>query len=120
MKERTPHPCPVCGSFSERLFCEPWVEESDPAKLYGAASGIPGTQRLVQCTDCGMIYESPRYGAETIVQGYISSQEAEHDSQYPMRVKSFYLTLKKLANLIPAPGAKILDIGTAGGRSAPN
>ncbi len=115
MKERIPHPCPVCGASNERLFCDPWIQESDPAKLYGAASGIPGTQRLVQCADCEMIYESPRYDSETIVQGYISSQEEGHDSQYPMRVKSFYLTLKKLAEIIPAPGAMVLDIGTAGG-----
>jgi len=87
----------------------------DPRKLYGAASGVPGTQRLVKCADCKMIYESPRYDAKTIVQGYMSSQEANHDSQYPMRVKSFYLALKKHSDRIPLPGAKILDIGTAGG-----
>lgn len=115
MQERIQHPCPVCDSSSHTVFCTPSVTESDPAKLYGAASGIPGTQQLVQCSDCDMIYESPRFDAETIVQGYMSSQESEHDSQYPMRVKSFYLTLKKHANHIPAPGARVLDIGTAGG-----
>lgn len=115
MQNRIPHPCPVCDSINEQLFCEPWVQESDPRKLYGAASGIPGTQRLVKCTECEMIYENPRYDAKTIVQGYMSSQEADHDSQYPMRVKSFYLTLKKHSDRIPPPGAKILDIGTAGG-----
>ncbi|MBC7456937.1 MAG: class I SAM-dependent methyltransferase [Bdellovibrionaceae bacterium] len=115
MQKRIPHPCPVCNSTNEKVFLQPTVDESDPAKLYGAASGIPGTQRLVQCQNCEMIYESPRYDAATIVQGYMSSQEAGHDSQYPMRVKSFFLTLKKLANRIPGKGAKVLDIGTAGG-----
>lgn len=115
MQNRIQHPCPVCDSLNEQLFCDPWVQESDPAKLYGAASGIPGTQRLVRCNECEMIYENPRYDAKTIVQGYMSSLEADHDSQYPMRVKSFYLTLKKHSDRIPSPGAKILDIGTAGG-----
>lgn len=115
MQKRIPHPCPVCNSTNEKVFLEPTVNESNPQKLYGAASGIPGTQRLVQCQNCEMIYESPRYDAQTIVQGYMSSQEAGHDSQYSMRVKSFYLTLKKLANRIPGKGAKVLDIGTAGG-----
>lgn len=91
------------------------MQEADPAKLYGAASGIPGTQHLVKCSDCGMIFESPRYDANTIVGGYMASNEGEHDSQYPMRIKSFYRALKKHASRIPPPGAKILDIGTAGG-----
>jgi len=115
MQKRIPHACPVCDLSKEDTVYEPWVDESDPARLYGAASGIPGTQRLVKCLDCGMIYESPRYDANTIVQGYMASQEADHDSQYPMRVKSFYRTLKKHAKLIPPSGSRVLDIGTAGG-----
>lgn len=107
--------CPVCDSVDCDTFLEPWVNETDPAKLYGAASGIPGTQNLVKCRDCGMIYESPRYDAATIVSGYMASQEAGHDSQYPMRVNSFYKTLVKHAARLPKPGARILDIGTAGG-----
>lgn len=107
--------CSVCNSARFEVFAEPWVDESDPAKLYGAASGIPGTQRLVKCSDCGMIFESPRYDAQTIVKGYMASQEGEHDSQYPMRVYSFYRTLKKHAKYLPVPGTKVLDIGTAGG-----
>lgn len=107
--------CTICDNRSAEVFMEPWVIENDPAKLYGAASGISGTQRLVKCKVCGMIYESPRYDAATIVKGYMASQEGDHDSQYPMRVYSFYRTLKKQAKRLPPPGAKVLDIGTAGG-----
>ena len=107
--------CSNCGSIRHDVFLEPIINESSPAVLYGAASGIRGTQRLVTCLDCGMIYESPRYPAEVIVKGYIASEEAVHDSQYRMRVLSFYGALKKNAKYLPLPGAKILDIGTAGG-----
>lgn len=107
--------CPVCGSGRFDVVISPWVEETDPVKLYGAASGIPGTQQLVKCLTCGMVYENPRYDAEAIIQGYMASQEAEHDSQYQMRVYSFYRTLKKHARRIPPKGAIVLDIGTAGG-----
>ena len=62
-----------------------------------------------------MIYESPRYSAKTIVQGYMASQEAGHDSQFHMRINSFLQTLKKHAKHLPLPGSKVLDIGTAGG-----
>jgi len=115
MKTKSEQPCPVCGSNRKTIKYEPWVHELDPVKLYGAASGIPGTQYLVACNDCGMIFESPRYDAATIVQAYMNSQESEHDSQYPMRVMSFYHALKKHSQLIPSPGARVLDIGTAGG-----
>ncbi len=115
MAQKINFTCPVCDSNQNKIFLEPWVDEQDPAKLYGAASGIPGTQHLVTCIDCEMIFESPRYDAATIVKGYMASQEADHDSQYPMRVNSFYRALVKHANKIPPEGAKVLDIGTAGG-----
>ena len=107
--------CPVCDNADAALHLEPWITEDDPGLLYGAASGIPGTQRLVKCRQCAMIYESPRYDAATIVQGYMASEESGHDSQYPMRVLSFFRALGKHAEHLPAPGAKVLDIGTAGG-----
>lgn len=107
--------CSNCDSDRYDIFLEPTSAESNPAILYGAASGVRGTQRLVACKDCGMIYENPRYPASVIVEGYMASEEASHDSQYRMRVLSFYRALKKNAKHIPSPGAKVLDIGTAGG-----
>jgi 2-polyprenyl-3-methyl-5-hydroxy-6-metoxy-1,4-benzoquinol methylase len=115
LKTKIEQQCPVCSSSKQEVKFEPWVIENDPAKLYGAASGIPGTQHLVTCLDCGMIYESPRYDAKTIIQGYMASQEGDHDSQYHMRVYSFLQALKKQTKRIPPPGSKVLDIGTAGG-----
>ncbi|MGH9460270.1 MAG: class I SAM-dependent methyltransferase, partial [Vicinamibacteria bacterium] len=91
------------------------MDEQDPAKLYNAASGIAGTQRLVRCRPCGMIYENPRYPAETILRGYTMADDAGHDSQYSMRVLSFYRALRKMTRRLPPPGARVLDIGTAGG-----
>jgi 2-polyprenyl-3-methyl-5-hydroxy-6-metoxy-1,4-benzoquinol methylase len=107
--------CPVCDSPESKQLYQPWVHENDPSKLYGAASGIPGTQTIVGCSVCEMIYESPRYDAATIIKGYEASEESGHDSQYPMRVDSFYRSLKSLSGKIPAVGSKVLDIGTAGG-----
>lgn len=115
MQLRIQHACSVCDSSRETLVYQPWIHEEDPIKLYGAASGIPGTQRLVKCLDCDMIYENPRYEAKTIIQGYTASQEANYDSQHAMRVNSFFRALKKHAPYIPPTGAKVLDIGTAGG-----
>jgi SAM-dependent methyltransferase len=108
-------PCPVCDSPRHEVKFEPSVTIDDPRRLYGAASGIPGTQRLVKCVDCAMIYESPRFPEDAILEGYRNSEESGHDSQYAMRVKSFARALKSLDGLVPGPGAKVLDVGTAGG-----
>ncbi|MEJ2125072.1 MAG: class I SAM-dependent methyltransferase [Alphaproteobacteria bacterium] len=113
--QKTDIPCPVCGANDYTVTYEPWVEENDPAKLYGAASGVTGTQRLVTCAKCSLLYENPRFPAEIIVRGYMASNEAGHDSQHGMRVRSFYSALHKLRRRIPLPGSKVLDIGTAGG-----
>jgi 2-polyprenyl-3-methyl-5-hydroxy-6-metoxy-1,4-benzoquinol methylase len=107
--------CPLCDEKSSLVLFKPTQMVDDPQKLYGAASGIPGTQTIVKCKSCEMIYESPRFDDAVILQGYTQSNEAGHDSQYPMRVESFYRTLKSLKKHIPAAGSKILDIGTAGG-----
>lgn len=107
--------CPVCESTRQTVLYEPWNLVTDPAKLYGAASGIPGTQTLVRCDDCAMIYESPRYPDDVIVQGYMASNDAGHDSQHHMRVRSFKRALEKLADVLPPRGSRVLDIGTAGG-----
>lgn len=108
-------PCPVCEGKNFRVLYEPWDNEDDPGKLYGAASGVPGTQQLVTCEDCGLVYENPRFPAETIIEGYMESRDAGHDSQYAMRVLSFYRALLRLRRHIPPAGARVLDVGTAGG-----
>ena len=112
---KTPIACPVCGSDDFTVVYEPWVAERDPAKLYGVAASIQGTQRMVNCSQCSLMYENPRYPAEVILQGYAASEDGGHDSQHDMRVGSFYRGLKRLAPQLPAQGARVLDIGSAGG-----
>ena len=108
--------CPLCGKADGfRTLYTPWNPCDDPAKLYGAASGIPGTQTLVECPDCTMIFESPRFPDDAILAGYLASEEGGHDSQFAMRVESFYRALVRLKDHLPPPGARVLDIGTAGG-----
>jgi 2-polyprenyl-3-methyl-5-hydroxy-6-metoxy-1,4-benzoquinol methylase len=107
--------CPLCGSARYRVWLEPRQVVEDPEALYGAASGIQGTQRLVICSDCTLLYENPRFSAETILRGYASSIESGHDSQRSMRVGSFLGALRSLSRDLPLPGASVLDIGCAGG-----
>lgn len=107
--------CPVCGSNDYLVKIKPTKEILDPKLLYGAASGIMGTQYIVECKGCTVLYENPRFDDNVILQSYMQSDETGHDSQFHMRVRSFVKALKRNQKHIPPPGAKVLDIGTAGG-----
>jgi SAM-dependent methyltransferase len=107
--------CPVCDFGEFDVVYEPTVVIDAPARLYGAASGVRGAQRLVRCKGCGLLYENPQFSAEQVVAGYAASQDSGHDSQRPMRVRSFARALRKLREHLPPPSSRVLDIGTAGG-----
>jgi SAM-dependent methyltransferase len=107
--------CPLCGSEDFRTKWKPTHLVDDPSVVYGAASGVQGTQQIVKCVGCGLLYENPRFPDVAILEAYENSVEAGHDSQYDMRVDSFSRALKRLAGKLPGPGAKVLDVGTAGG-----
>lgn len=113
--EKEEIPCPLCGAHDFTKKYDPWVSIEDPIKLYGAASSISGTQTIVTCNQCELIYENPRYPDSVISAGYEAAIESGHDTQYPMRVNSFFKALQRIKAAIPASGAKVLDVGTAGG-----
>lgn len=111
---RVPVGCPVCESTRQRVKWSPRVKLDDPSVLYGAASGVRDTQRLVACLDCGMVYESPRFPEPLIVKGYEQAAD-EHDSQFDQRADGFRRALNSLNRHLPPPPAEVLDVGTAGG-----
>jgi SAM-dependent methyltransferase len=111
---RVPVGCPVCESTRQRVKWSPRVKLDDPSVLYGAASGVRDTQRLVACLDCGMVYESPRFPEPLIVKGYEQAAD-EHDSQFAQRADCFRRALNSLNRHLPPPPADVLDVGTAGG-----
>ena len=115
MSEKVPVSCAVCASSACRVLFEPWSKVTDPASLYGSSDAILGTQRIVRCESCGLVYENPRYPESIILKGYRQASGGGHDSQYEMRVDNFHRTLTKLREHLPAPRARILDVGSAGG-----
>tara|TARA_B100000900_G_C20444271_1_gene660356 strand:- start:20 stop:916 length:897 start_codon:yes stop_codon:yes gene_type:complete len=106
--------CPLCEKDDHSIFLKKKFEELDPIKLYGAANGIKNTQDLVKCNNCDLIYENPRLDEELIIHGYTHSNEDGHDTQYDLRVKSFYNALLKIKKKLPK-NPMILDVGSAGG-----
>ena len=108
--------CPVCDADNYTVYCEPKVGVcTSPAVLYGSASGVRGTQRLVRCRNCTLIYENPRYSETAIIDAYRQASGTTHDSQHEMRRQSYKRTLRSLLGHLPPPPARLLDVGTAGG-----
>lgn len=106
--------CPLCRNNNYSVFLKKKIEQTDPTKLYGAANGIKNTQDLVKCKNCTLIYENPRLDEQLIIDGYANSNEDGHDTQYHLRVKSFYKAISKIKDKLPKD-PNILDIGSAGG-----
>lgn len=106
--------CPLCDKNDYSIFIKKKINIIDPVKLYGAANGIKNTQDLVKCNYCKLIYENPRLDEELIIHGYANSNEDGHDTQYHLRVKSFYKAISKIKKKLPEDPL-ILDIGSAGG-----
>ena len=109
--------CPICSSNDCTIYIKPNVDIVDPIKLYGATSGIKGTQTIVICKKCNMKYENPRFSENLILKAYSYNNEINHDTQYNLRVKSFKDMLESLINknAIPNSKTKLLDVGTASG-----
>ena len=106
--------CPICENNDHSSFLKKKIEVLDPIKLYGAANGIKDTQDLVKCNNCSLIYENPRLDEQLIIDGYKYSNEDGHDTQYHLRVKSFYKAISKIKKKLPQD-PHILDVGSAGG-----
>ncbi len=110
-----PVPCPVCDTVQFDVMYTPWRDVTDPVKLFGAASGERGTQQIVRCRSCRMIYTNPRYPDDVILQGYEGADDQGHDTQFESRVLTFFKSLEKHAKLLPPKGSRVLDVGCAGG-----
>jgi 2-polyprenyl-3-methyl-5-hydroxy-6-metoxy-1,4-benzoquinol methylase len=107
--------CLVCEK--ERDFSL-WIQKTrniDSNELYGAASGVSGTQDLAKCSKCKFVMEINRVPKQEILDGYKFSNDSEHDSQFELRIHSFLKTLKKISKSLPKPPATLLDLGCAGG-----
>jgi 2-polyprenyl-3-methyl-5-hydroxy-6-metoxy-1,4-benzoquinol methylase len=70
--------------------------------------------QLVRCRGCDLVYVNPRIAEALLVDSYASAVDPQFIAQNPERIKTFAGLLKKTLPR-PAPGAKLLDIGCAGG-----
>ena len=62
--------CPICGFDKSTIKIKPWNKVTDVALLYGADNGIQGTQTIVKCDRCDMVYENPGFEDRIILESY--------------------------------------------------
>ncbi|MDF1526741.1 MAG: class I SAM-dependent methyltransferase [bacterium] len=107
-------PCNLCGSREQKVIIEPATDREDEPSPLSASGGIRGSQRIVKCRDCELVYVSPRPNADSIVDSYATTPDELYVSQFETRLNTFRRTIKFLHRFNKPPG-RLLDIGTAAG-----
>ncbi|HAW49539.1 TPA: hypothetical protein DCX16_01110 [bacterium] len=104
--------CNLCGADDYRILYKS-SKEIDPKNKFSTTGGIMGTDQIVKCNKCGLIYVNPRHSVDEIVGAYSEAEEKGYVSQTEER----RLTFERCLNLVEKyskPG-RILDIGCASG-----
>lgn len=109
--------CNLCQSndpADRRVLFDPVKRDVDVKATFSASHGILGTQRIVRCGRCNLVYVCPRLNASEVVEAYGSSVDELYVSQAEARVKTFQKCAKLVAGYAPPPG-RLLDVGAAAG-----
>ncbi len=106
--------CNLCGADDYIVMYKATKTEYDPSVVISAAGGIIGTQQIVKCKHCGLIYVEPRLESEFVINSYKNSTDELYVSQTTAREKTFHHYLNIVEQYSPKKG-RILDVGTASG-----
>ncbi len=104
--------CNLCEADNYKVLYKP-SKVVNPKNKFSATGGIMGTDRIVRCKICGLIYTNPRYSVNEMVTAYSEAQDEDYISQTEER----RLTFGRCLNLVEKyskPG-RILDVGCASG-----
>lgn len=107
-------PCNLCGSTNYSILYEPTCKDFDPREVFSASGGVRGTQRIVKCRQCNLVYVNPRLKPEFVISAYSNAVDQLYVSQEEGRLKTFEKGLKLVESYAPRKG-KILDVGCAAG-----
>lgn len=107
-------PCNLCGSSKYRILIRPTITDLDPATVMSAAGGVRGTQQIVQCADCGLVYVNPRLRADAVVSAYAQAQDPLYIQGGAGRVRTFARCARWVERWRRPPG-RLLDVGCAAG-----
>jgi len=114
--------CPLCGGdeytvlFPSRYPANQTAEQLQQA--FRASSDEKLMDQLVRCRGCELVYVNPRIDDVLLVESYESAVDPAFIEQNRERIQTFSKLLKKTLPRVgyqPPPGARLLDVGCAGG-----
>ncbi|MBN1299258.1 MAG: class I SAM-dependent methyltransferase [Actinobacteria bacterium] len=106
--------CNLCGSENYRVIIEPYKKDFNPLEVITASQGIRGTQRIVRCLDCGLVYVNPRINAAVVSESYAGTIDKVYVQGASGRQQTFTQCAKKIDRWKKPPG-RLLDVGCAAG-----
>lgn len=109
--------CNLCGSTDARLLYPSTLPQDlsmEVTKRFAPADHASGNDQIVKCSQCGLMFTSPRMKREFIWQGYSEAVDAHYAAQAEERIATFNRTLDTIERYVPSRG-KLLDIGCAAG-----
>lgn len=106
--------CNLCGSDIYKIKYKPTNKAFNPEEIFSASGGIRGTQQIVECKNCGLVYVNPRVKQDVVVKAYANAVDELYVSQEEGRSATFKKALKLVERYAPGKGT-ILDIGSAAG-----
>lgn len=86
--------------------------------VYRSSSDHGLFEQVVRCSDCTLVYLSPRLSGDLIIDAYAEGEDAAHIAQDSMRIRTFTKALHQLTDRYAIPASNrttLLDIGCASG-----
>ncbi|MFM8268963.1 MAG: class I SAM-dependent methyltransferase [Pseudomonadota bacterium] len=107
--------CNLCGSSRATVKYQGTTDHDTEQllKSYCASGNFISKETLVECTDCGLVYTSPRLNRELILRGYTETEDPTYVSQAKGRILSFGQCLKAVEKYVKR--GVVLDVGAAAG-----
>lgn len=106
--------CNLCGEDDYRVRIRPMNSQFDLQTVFSASGGIRGTQQIVKCRHCGLMYVNPRVKTDCVLGAYSNAVDELYVSQEKGRKQTFSRVFRLIEHYMQGPG-KILDVGAASG-----
>lgn len=115
MEKWTLIPCNLCGSDEYSVRYRPTKEVTPSAEFFGVGHFLRGTQQIVQCKQCQLVYVNPRLETEFIKTAYENNSCEEYLSQAESRKATFKRSLVFLEKYVAPNRRNLLDVGCGAG-----
>ncbi|MBU1129901.1 class I SAM-dependent methyltransferase, partial [Patescibacteria group bacterium] len=106
--------CNLCGKDDCEVYIRSLcVGDQDKSRKFATTSNYVGSENIVKCKNCGLIYVNPQIEQKEIIEGYTNADEKYYVKEEKARSNTFKACLKQVENY--SKKGKMLDVGCAAG-----